>query len=460
MEQCKIYLGPPGCGKTTKLIYIVEDYISNGGDINKVAFLSFTRKAVSEVVDRLKLKHGINKKDLFFFRTIHSFCFNLLQMSRDMVIKEEDIKEIFESSNIETEKRKSYVLLDNITRLKQSNYENIFNEINPDFGFEEFNSYISKKNEEVKSKFKFDFTDILEFYLQYGNCPAIELLIVDEAQDLSKLQWSIVNKIMKFSKNVYIAGDDDQAIFQWAGADVDKFIGLCKKYPVEFLNNSYRLPKDIMTFSENLLKKISNRIPKVSFCNKEEGKVNFCVDLLDCPIVDKDSGNWLVLVRNNYQINSTVDFCRSNSLPYTAPTESSADDEYEAAVLWEQQKQRELTIIEKSFLFNYLKINDKKLNWDEALNIDSVNKEYIRSVLRNKEKIDHKSRIVISTIHKIKGGESDNVFLFVDITKKEYESMNYNPDAEHRLFYVAVTRAKKNLYICNAKTNIYYAIGD
>ena len=47
--------------------------------------------------------------------------------------------------------------------------------------------------------------------------------MVDEAQDLTPLQWDMVVKIASAVDRVYIAGDDDQAIYEWNGADVNLF---------------------------------------------------------------------------------------------------------------------------------------------------------------------------------------------------------------------------------------------
>ena len=61
------------------------------------------------------------------------------------------------------------------------------------------------------------------------NCQSaldVDICIFDEAQDLSSLQFSMAIKLSKLASEVYIAGDDDQAIFSWAGADVKKFLNL------------------------------------------------------------------------------------------------------------------------------------------------------------------------------------------------------------------------------------------
>ena len=77
--------------------------------------------------------------------------------------------------------------------------------------------------------------------------------------------------------------------------------------------------------------------------------------------------------------------------------------------------------------------------------------EEIRNMLANKEKISQTPRIILSTIHGAKGGEADNVLILPDITKSAIDNNDIDPDELHRLFYVAVTRAKKELHILDPK---------
>ena len=70
-------------------------------------------------------------------------------------------------------------------------------------------------------------------------------MFIDEAQDLSLLQWEMVRKIWSRAEKTYIAGDDDQAIFKWAGADVDHFIALKEEVDdIQTLDQSYRILED------------------------------------------------------------------------------------------------------------------------------------------------------------------------------------------------------------------------
>ena len=67
---------------------------------------------------------------------------------------------------------------------------------------------------------------MLEKFLTKGSIQnKLDVIFVDEAQDLSKIQWDMIEKIERDNGcDIWVAGDDDQAIFGWAGADVDIFI--------------------------------------------------------------------------------------------------------------------------------------------------------------------------------------------------------------------------------------------
>jgi ATP-dependent exoDNAse (exonuclease V) beta subunit len=64
---------------------------------------------------------------------------------------------------------------------------------------------------------------ILEF-IKSDKSPKFDVVFIDEAQDLSMMQWNMAKTIWDKTTDSFIAGDDDQAIFRWAGADVDSFI--------------------------------------------------------------------------------------------------------------------------------------------------------------------------------------------------------------------------------------------
>ena len=86
--------------------------------------------------------------------------------------------------------------------------------------------------------------------------------------------------------------------------------------------------------------------------------------------------------------------------------------------------------------------------WDMALDrIGDEDRAYATALLNRGINIFEKPRIKLSTIHGAKGGEADNVLLFMDLSGKALKEMEKNPDDAHRVLYVGVTRAKQNLVL-------------
>ncbi len=92
----RIVLGPPGTGKTTKLLSLVESYLESGVPPDRIAYLAFTRKAAQEAVQRATSKFNIDKKDLPWFRTIHSFVFTAMNYSQDEIMNSKHYSELSE----------------------------------------------------------------------------------------------------------------------------------------------------------------------------------------------------------------------------------------------------------------------------------------------------------------------------------------------------------------------------
>ena len=119
-------------------------------------------------------------------------------------------------------------------------------------------------------------------------------MFIDEAQDLSSLQWDMVRSMWRDTDKTYIAGDDDQAIFKWAGADVDHFISLKKEVDtIKVLDESFRIPGGpIHELSQSIIKKVNNRFDKKYKPRSEQGILRKYSDVTQ---VDMSEGQWLVL---------------------------------------------------------------------------------------------------------------------------------------------------------------------
>ncbi len=95
---------------------------------------------------------------------------------------------------------------------------------------------------------------ITQFVSNKDKCPQFDVVFIDEAQDLSPIQWKMFDILNDKSKDIFIAGDDDQAIFAWAGADVNRFID--QPAIEEVLQQSERIPQAVQEVSNIILDRI------------------------------------------------------------------------------------------------------------------------------------------------------------------------------------------------------------
>ena len=320
--------GPPGTGKTTKLLKYVKTFLKLGTPIDKIGYFAFTTKAANEAVDRMLDYHtAFERKDLKHFRTLHSLAFNQLGMKKAQVMQDEHYEDIGRKLGIEVtvysngeestgfiNSDSEYFNLINAARIKNISIED---EYNTDMYSQDMDKrllqIISDEVDNYKQAFGLvDFTDMIEKFIVSGLCPKYDVAFVDEAQDLSPIQWKMFNIIKENSKYVILAGDDDQAIYGWAGADVKKFQQEISKKDI-ILPQSYRVPQDVQHLADKILKLIPDdrRVQKNWKARKERGTVNYIYSLEDVPI---DEGKWLVLARYNDKLNRLKPFLKERGI--------------------------------------------------------------------------------------------------------------------------------------------------
>jgi DNA helicase II / ATP-dependent DNA helicase PcrA len=254
------YFGPPGTGKTHKLISRAKAYIKIGTPLDKIAYFAFTKKAAAEAKKRMP----VDNDQLYYFRTIHSFAFDQLDLNTKRVMQPSDYEKIGKKLNLRVKYYDKYNKEEIFYLNNDSPYfQMIGKAINRDTDIrEEFdrNEHNSKEvkwhilknvNDNLinykKVKKKLDFNDMINQLLLKNDLPKFKVIFIDEAQDLSPLQWKLFDKLKNYADNIYLAGDDDQAIFAWAGADVDRFINEPAKEKV--LKYSKRISKAVQESS-------------------------------------------------------------------------------------------------------------------------------------------------------------------------------------------------------------------
>ena len=305
-------LGPPGTGKTTRLLKYAKTFLKLGTPIDKIGYFAFTKKAAGEAKERmLDQNPHLSDKQLQNFRTLHSLAFWKLGMKKSEVMQDEHYEDIGRALGIEVtvysngEEKTGFVDSDseyfniiNAARIKEIPIEDEYNTDMYSHDLDQNLLYILRDELDnyKKSYVLKDFTDMIEKFIVSELCPKYDVVFIDEAQDLSPIQWKMFEILKKNSKYVILAGDDDQAIYGWAGADVKRFQDEPAKEIV--LPQSYRVPKCVQHIADNILSRIPDdrRIEKEWKARDEEGDVYFGTAVEDVPLHE---GKWLVLARYN-----------------------------------------------------------------------------------------------------------------------------------------------------------------
>jgi DNA helicase-2/ATP-dependent DNA helicase PcrA len=468
----KIY-GPPGTGKTEKLIRRAMAYIRIGTPVNKIGYFAFTRKAANEARDRmLKKNPQYKKKQLRYFQTLHSLAFHSLGLREENVMQDYHYNDLGKELSIRVNAKKDldaspYLTCDNeyfqiILKAKEKNIS-AWDEYctgehyvdDPDLLKHIEANYNHYKHPDINNLV--DFTDMIhDIVKQPQKIPNFDVVFIDEAQDLSPIQWNLYDILKSKSKNIYLAGDDDQAIYGWAGADVDRFIQ--EPATEKVLSRSRRIPKAVQDVSEIITARIAGlRATKNYLARDEEG---LCSKINSLENVDLHQDNWLILTRTLSRAKEVCDLLKIKGLYYENRNQKSYNTKLYKAVVNHSKWLNGETITDtaRADIIEYIgekRELTKDLKWFECFdNASAEDKIYIRLMLSNKEKLSDDARIKVSTIHAAKGGECENVILVLDNAKKIREATTKSiikRDEEHRVWYVGCTRAKRNLYLMRAK---------
>lgn len=510
MTETRIFriYGPPGTGKTTTLLNKIDEALHAGVNPSHIGYFAFTRQAANEAVDRACSRFNMDKQQLPWFRTLHSFALKLSGIRQEQVMQPEHYKELggalgfdltVDKASISgedvfdlTKTDNPAISLINLARLRKIDLREQYDESNIDLPWDTL-KYIADSLNVYKQRFNlYDFTDMLEVFVKEGAayCPRLAVTFIDEAQDLSPLQWDVAHVLEAHSERIYCAGDDDQAIYRWAGADVEHFIGLNGGY--EVLEQSYRVPASVHPLAQRIANRIDKRVPKNYLPKEDAGKVQ---RIADTSYLDFSEGSWLVLAQAGYFLERATEDLKSRGFLFSVRGRRSISETISEAVNgWEQlRKGQSVTGKVARCIYNFMSVNDrvkrgfKKLPaldddelvnlqelivnhglmehvhiagtprieepiqnciWHEAMDkLPSRERAYITALLRRGEKFNAVPRINLSTIHGSKGGEADNVVLYTDLSPAASKAAETAPDDLHRVFYVGVTRTKENLYI-------------
>ena len=320
--------GAPGTGKTYNLISRLQSHLDNNCPFDQTLTTTFTKVAARNIRSRIGEKNKFTDKQLLAnVRTIDSYLMNQIKEDKDICYSSDFSREFHgvekESQIDDTRKRQFYGGMDILKKgriMIGDGIENILKYYDtlryPQVGRKTLIYMVESYENYKKNHLKMDWEDVkYKGLADKIKFPENIVLMIDEAQDCNRLEWLVIKKLIDSSKNVYIAGDDDQAIYGFKGGEVETFLNFeADKSTV--LEHSPRLNKKIWELAEAAIHLIppQNRQEKNykpanvnEFKMEHSGLINefrnkevLANNYLDMKITDpKVDIHWLILSRTN-----------------------------------------------------------------------------------------------------------------------------------------------------------------
>lgn len=292
-----VYHGLPGTGKTTTLISRMLDEINNGVLLDEIVVTTFRKNLAIDFKSKAKSMLGL-ENDPRMISTTHSICFDLLNLSKDMVIGPEDVNKVCREIGIPyvpyinrddnvfsmpddlplgnllqslrsycihnlldpvEDWKRAYILL-SLHRSRLSDYKvRIWNK-----------AYERYKEENCK----YDFDDMIKICVEDKISPCAEVLIEDEFQDKTPLQVELYRLWSGDASRVYIGGDPFQCIYSFFGTDPTFFNEEAERSNrVIVLPKSYRFGRDLWNVARRVLSIGGYDVPEIEVAGNTQVKV-------------------------------------------------------------------------------------------------------------------------------------------------------------------------------------------
>ena len=292
--------------------------------------------------------------------------------------------------------------------------------------------------------------------------------VVHNCQDLTPLQWQVCMKAFSEAEKVICLGDDFQCLYTYNGAAPELLVEMASHYKTVKHEISYRLPRKVYEFSKGITDLIQEKVEKdYRPADDREGFVETLPDRNVLARLIRDDlkshgvmpGRWYLLFRTNCFIADMAMVLEQFIVPYHTSKGFCIPA-------------RDLSKIER--YYNYRKVGygneEAKQRFMEENKITDINDSFMHSeLIPGKERYFYQDLVdtwgletlkkmstmtepfcLLSTVHKVKGGEADYTAMFMDCTRVVSENITLNADEELRVLYVGCTRSREGLYLIPA----------
>ena len=327
-----LVISGPGSGKTRCLTHRAAYLISQGIRPDNILAITFTNKASNEMKERINVLLNQENKPSFgrmgqpVIGTFHSVCLRILRReitilgykSNFSIFDTNDqlslIKKVMTSLEIDSKRYNPRLVLNKISKLKT---DLIFPEnYNPTEFFTKIVSRVyNGYQDELKKMNGLDFDDLIVLTVKiFKQNPEIlekyqsfwKYILVDEYQDTSHDQYTLVKLLSAKDKNIFAIGDDAQSIYAFRDADIRNILNFQKDYPdaqVIFLEQNYRSTKNILAAAQNLISNNQARVPKELWTENTKGEKIYVKETLN----ERDEAEFVVdkideLMESGYKI--------------------------------------------------------------------------------------------------------------------------------------------------------------
>jgi DNA helicase-2/ATP-dependent DNA helicase PcrA len=527
--------GPPGTGKTSSLTRQIQRAVDRFGD-SSVLVTSFSKATAAELTSR-DTPIGLDR-----IGTLHSHCFHALGKPAIAEVHVEDWNRKYPRLKITPVSRQTRLDGEDATEDDEQvkNGDCLLQQLNRQRGMmlrlescpAAVREFAAKWTTYKKANRLLDFCDLIEASLH--DVPAAphhpSVLVVDEAQDLNRMQLTLVRRWSECARYLVLAGDDDQTIYAWAGASPDAILDpeIREDHKV-FLKDSFRVPRSVHAVSQRLIRQVSRRQEKVYRPRPADGEVVWLSQasyrspeyriLKTAERHLAEARQIMFLGSCSYMLRPIIAVLRKTGIPFhnphrksngfwnplrTASRQSAANRllvllaghpgfgdghrkwRFGDLALWTEWLRRDVVFpgvaeaiaahpphqeVSREFLESAFRLETltgllrclggsphSLLNWWK----DRLAPEFRKRIqfpsdiaaLRGPQILQRPPQIVVGTIHSVKGGQADVVYLFPDLSKAadaQYRKCGSPRDSVIRTFYVGATRARETLYICSAE---------